>query len=95
MPDRGPAPFEQWFESLPPVARAKVTRAVAQISLGNFGDFKAVGGGVLERRIHWGPGLRLYFAPGNRKTVWLLCGGTKRSQRQDVQRASRLWDRAH
>ena len=55
------------------------------MELGNFGDVKPVGQGVSERRIDFGPGLRLYFGQDGRKLVVLLVGGTKkRQQRYDL-----------
>jgi putative addiction module killer protein len=57
----GYAPFAAWFEDLDLVARAKVTRAVARMGRGNFSNVKSVGRGVLELRIDFGPGYRVYF----------------------------------
>jgi putative addiction module killer protein len=57
----GDAPFADWFEGLDLVARTKVTRAVAQLERRNFSNVKSVGEGVLELRIDFGPGYRVYF----------------------------------
>lgn len=43
------------------VAAAKVTVALARLEQGNFSNVKGVGEGVLEFRIDWGPGYRVYF----------------------------------
>lgn len=48
---------------------------------------KPVGEKVWEIRIDYGPGYRLYFTRRRRRIVWLLCGGDKRSQKRDIQRA--------
>jgi putative addiction module killer protein len=57
----GLQPFAAWFTDLEPVARAKVARAIARMEQGNLSNVKAVGEGVLECRIDFGPGYRVYF----------------------------------
>lgn len=51
----GQQPFAEWFADLKPVARAKATRAIARMEQGNLSQVKAVGEGVLEYRIDFGP----------------------------------------
>jgi putative addiction module killer protein len=58
---------------------------------GNFGDAKALRDGVSEMRIDWGPGYRVYFGRDGQTMVILLCGGDKRRQDADIQRAVDLW----
>ena len=69
----------------------RILRRVARIYLGNFGDFRSVGGGVQELRIPIGRGIRVYFGRLNEMVVILLCGGDKHSQRRDIQRAQSYW----
>jgi putative addiction module killer protein len=69
------------------VVRARLNR----IRLGNFGDCKSVGGGVVELRIDFGPGYRVYFGRDGRLVVVLLCGGDKRTQARDILRAREYW----
>src|ERR1700678_2782679 len=57
----GREPFADWFAELESVASAKVTRAVVRLEQGNFSNTKSVGEGVLEYRIDFGPGYRIYF----------------------------------
>ena len=56
----GGSPFEEWFADLDGVAAAKVTVALARLEQGNFSSAKPVGGSVIEYRIDWGPGIRVY-----------------------------------
>lgn len=46
----------------------------------------------LPTRIDWGPGYRVYFAKIGLKVVLLLCGGDKRTQQADIERASRYFN---
>jgi len=59
--------------------------------LGNTGDSRPVGEGVSELRIPFGPGHRVYFGQDGPVLVVLLCGGSKRTQRQDIERAKTYW----
>lgn len=68
-------------------ARARIATRIDRLSLGDFGDCKALREGVSEMRIDWGPGYRLYYAMVGRTCVLLLCGGDKRKQSSDIKRA--------
>jgi putative addiction module killer protein len=58
---------------------------------GNLGDVKAVGEGVLERKIDWGPGYRIYFGRDGDQLIILLGGGSKKGQQDDLKRAKECW----
>jgi putative addiction module killer protein len=60
------------------------------LGLDNFGDCEPVGEGVLEMRIHYGPGFRVYFVRHGAAVYVLLSGGDKSSQRRDIARAKRM-----
>ena len=57
------------------------------LKLGNFGDCKAIGDGIAELRIHYGPGIRVYYSKIGNKVILLLCGGDKGSQTKDINKA--------
>jgi len=59
--------------------------------LGNMGDAKAVGEGVQELGIDYGPGYRLYFGQVGASMVLLLCGGDKGTQAADIKKAKEYW----
>ena len=88
---RGHSPFARWFEDLDAGAAAKITVALARIEMGNLANVKGVGGGVLEYRIDWKPGYRVYFGRDGATLVVLLAGGTKRRQQRDVAAAQERW----
>jgi putative addiction module killer protein len=77
----------EWLSDLERTARAKISTRIDRLSLGNFGDCKSLRAGVSELRIDWGPGYRLYYAMVGRTCVLLLCGGDKRKQSSDIDRA--------
>lgn len=77
-----------WLAKLKDVrTRAKIVARIDRLAAGNFGDCKALGGGLFELRIDWGPGYRVYYALAGRACVLLLCGGDKRKQSADIRRA--------
>ena len=65
--------------------------ALVRLEAGNVSNVKAVGEGVLEYRIDWGPGYWVYFGRDGAALVILLTGGTKRRQQRDVASAKVLW----
>jgi putative addiction module killer protein len=87
----GGEPFADWFAELDAVARAKVTRAIARMEQGNLSNVKSVGEGVLEYRIDFGPGYRVYFGRDGETLVILLTGGTKKRQQRDIDTAHAYW----
>jgi putative addiction module killer protein len=72
--DRAQSPFARWFDDLNAPAAAKGTAAITRLANGNFWDVKAVGSGVSERRIDFGPGYRVYFARDGQQIIILLGG---------------------
>lgn len=87
----GASPFAKWFARLDPAAGAKVTTALYRMEQGNFSNVKAVGGGVAEYRIDFGPGYRIYFGQESGVLVILLGGGTKKGQSADIFQAQQRW----
>ena len=88
----GKAPFEEWIRTLrDKTNKARIFSRIDRLRLGNFGDCKGVGEGVLELRIHIGPGFRVYFGTIGTKIVLLLCGGDKSSQPRDSVNAIGYW----
>ena len=88
---RGRSPYAKWFDRLPAQAAAKVAVAVNRMSQGNLSNVKGVGEGVLEYRIAWGPGYRIYFGRDGEQLILLLGGGTKKGQQADIDGAKECW----
>lgn len=90
----GKIPYEKWYDSLKDQrARREVDKRLERLSLGNFGDHHSItdGNGLAELRITYGPGLRIYYGETETEIVLLLCGGTKGSQKKDIQLAKEYW----
>ena len=85
------SPFEEWFSSVDSAARAKVTAAISRLEQGNTSNVKSVGEGVLEYKINFGPGYRVYFGRDGAKLIILLAGGIKKGQQRDIASAAALW----
>jgi putative addiction module killer protein len=66
--------------------------ALYRIGLGNFSNIKSVGAGILECKIHFGPGYRVYFGKDGEQIVILLGGGTKQRQQKDIRLALDRWE---
>jgi putative addiction module killer protein len=80
--------FDDWLSQLADTrAQAKIASRINRLAAGNFGDCKPLGQGLSEMRIDWGPGYRVYYAMLGRVCVLLLCGGDKRKQSSDIDRA--------
>ncbi len=85
-------PFEYWLDDLRDRrARVRIKKRLDRVGLGNLGDFKPVGEGVVELRIDYGSGYRIYLAQAGSTTVLLLCGGDKNTQDQDILKAKQYW----
>ncbi len=91
--DNGKCPYLEWEQKLDKVVRGAVRIRINRLRLGNFGDCKTIKGirGLYELRIHLGAGYRLYFGKDHDKLVIMLCGGSKRSQERDIEKAKKYW----
>jgi putative addiction module killer protein len=88
---RDHSPFQKWFKELDVLASRKVTTALIGFESGNFSDSKNLNGGIWERRIHSGPGYRVYYGMDLKRLVILLIGGTKKTQAMDIRKARVMW----
>ena len=88
---RGRVPFRRWYADLDNSAAQRVRSAIARLEEGNSSNVRSVGQGVLEFRINFGPGYRVYFGMDGAELIFLLGGGTKRGQQNDIREAQALW----
>ena len=91
----GSSPFVEWFNSLTDKqAKAKIQTRLDRLSMGNPGDYKVLVEDIFELRIDLSPGYRIYCGEVNDVLVILLCGGDKKSkkqQSQDIGDAQSFW----
>jgi putative addiction module killer protein len=86
------AVFAEWMsEQSDEIVRIVVER-IERVKNGNFGDHHPIqdAKGILELRIHFGPGYRIYYSRRGQEIIILLCGGNKSSQKRDIKKAIEL-----
>jgi len=88
----GRNPFREWLSKLDRAVRQRLQARVLRFETGNPGDHKAVGEGVWEARVDFGPGYRIYFGKEGPTLILLLLGGDKSSQAKDIARAQAFWN---
>jgi putative addiction module killer protein len=80
--------FEDWFNGLRDrTTKNRLLARLARVEMGNFGDHKTIEGQLLELRMTFGGGLRIYFVIRGNCIVLLLQGGDKSSQPRDIEKA--------
>ena len=80
--------YQKWFKSLKDHnARMRINVRIRRLSLGNPGDVKAVGDGISELKIDYGPGYRIYYLTLGNEVIILLVGGDKSTQMNDIRKA--------
>ena len=83
--------YARWFRRLrDKQEKARINLRIRRLSLGNPGDVRAIGEGVSELRIDYGPGYRVYFVQRGQSLALLLAGGDKSTQEQDIKKARNL-----
>jgi putative addiction module killer protein len=83
--------FAKWLKGLRDrLGRAKILARIDRLEEGNPGKTRGVGGGVVEMKIDFGPGYRVYYIQHGQLLIILLCGGDKSTQANDIKRAKAL-----
>ena len=82
----------EWLKQLrDPIAKVQIVKRINRLEQSNFGDHRFCREGVWELRVDTGAGYRLYYAQAGIQTILLLCGGDKRTQDTDIDRAVKFW----
>lgn len=87
------AEFDKWFRKLNDLrAKAKILFRIQKLeNEEHFGDFKTVGSGIIELKIDYAKGYRIYLKETEGKIIILLVGGDKSSQQKDIEKAKEIW----
>ena len=83
--------YREWLDGLEMTVRARIQARILRFETGNLGDYRAVGDGVCESRVDFGPGYRVYFGFERAQVVVLLGGGDKRTQKRYIRSAKANW----
>ncbi|GHU47398.1 addiction module antitoxin RelB [Spirochaetia bacterium] len=83
--------YKKWIKNLQDSrAKSHIYARIDRLAIGNPGDWKSVGEGVIEMRIDYGPGYRVYYKDTGQEIIILLCGGDKSTQQEDIAKAKEL-----
>ncbi len=84
--------FDKWLRKLKDLkAKAKILFRIQKIEYdGHFADCKAVGDGIIELRVNYAKGYRVYFKEKDGKIILLLIGGNKSTQQKDIAKAKEI-----
>ena len=84
--------FDKWLKKLKDLrAKAKILFRIQKLERdGHFGDCKPVGEGIIELRINFAKGYRVYFYEKDDKIIVLLIGGDKSTQQKDIEKAKEI-----
>ena len=84
--------FQEWLDDLRDYrARNAIQTAVDRVEEGNLGDHKPCREGVWKLRINLSAGYRVYYSISGKAVILLLCGGSKQTQRRDIDRSVEYW----
>ena len=87
--------FDKWLRKLKNLrAKAKILFRIQKIEIDeHFGDCEPVGNGILELKINYAKGYRVYFKESDGKIIILLIGGDKSTQQRDIEKAKEILKR--
>ncbi len=72
------------------VVRARIQARIERLQLGNPGNHRTLTHGVIELKLDFGAGYRVYYTHRGETLIILLAGGDKSSQQADIKTAIEL-----
>ncbi len=91
----GREPFIEWLNHLgDKILESRILVRTHRMRQGNYGNHKRFQG-IIELRLHFGKGYRIYCGEEGSEVVVLLAGGDKSSQDNDIRQALEYWRDHH
>ena len=86
--------FDKWLLKLKDLrAKAKILIRIQKLEKDeHFGDYEPVGEGIVELKINYAKGYRVYVKEKEGKIIVLLFGGDKSTQQRDIEKAKEIWN---
>ena len=85
-------PISEWLDSFKDkITVLRIQKQILKIRHGNFGDHKRFSG-IIEIKLHFGKGYRVYCGQDGYSLIVLLAGGDKSMQNKDIQLALKYWE---
>lgn len=86
------SPYVKWVSGFKDqTTKARIDVRATDLVQGKLGKCKALGQGVTELILNFGPGYRIYIGEiGN--IIIILCGGDKSTQENDIKKAKEYWE---
>ena len=82
--------FDRWFKKLDKATQGRMNRRIARAKGGNFGEVEASSDGILEMKLRFGSGYRIYYFQRGPNEYIVLIGGIKDTQQRDFDTAKAL-----
>ncbi len=90
--ERGRFPAHEWLDALKDkMTRVIIKGRIRRLEAGNFGHTRSLGEGIIELKIDYGPGFRVYLGLEGNSLVVILVIGDKSSQSKDINLAKARW----
>ncbi len=85
--------FDKWLRKVRDLrAKAKILFRIQKIERdGHLGNYKPVGDGILELKIVYAKGYRIYYTEKRGKIILLLIGGEKSTQQKGIEKAKMIF----
>lgn len=79
----GKVPFLVWQAKLKDITtQARIDKRLQDVANGYYGDYKLLGDGLIELRLSFGKGYRVYCAECDSIILVILTGGTKNAKKE-------------